>query len=84
MMLLLTYGLLSNVDVGTEHLRWMGEGRFTYGAVREILSGRGYGCRVAYLPAAAAQDGTASARASAQVPSAQVPSAQVRGQRHSE
>jgi hypothetical protein len=29
--LLLQYGLMSNLDVGTEHLRWMGDTRFLLG-----------------------------------------------------
>ena len=33
MMLLATYGMMSNLDVGTEHLRWMGDTRFTLGAL---------------------------------------------------
>lgn len=31
--LTLTAGLLSNLDYGTNHLRWMGELRFTLGAI---------------------------------------------------
>jgi hypothetical protein len=66
---MLTYGLLSNVTLGTEHLRWLGELRLTLGALREILRQRGYGCRVAYLPAdapqAAAADRVAARRAAA-------------------
>lgn len=57
MVLLFTYGLMSNLDVDTGHLRWMGEARLTYGAIKEILKGSAYGCRVAYLPADAAQEG---------------------------
>lgn len=33
MMLLATYGMMSNLDVGSEHLRWMGDTRFTLGAL---------------------------------------------------
>lgn len=33
MMLLATYGMMSNLDVGTEPLRWMGDTRFTLGAL---------------------------------------------------
>lgn len=33
MMLLATYGMMSNLDVGTESLRWMGDTRFTLGAL---------------------------------------------------
>lgn len=32
-MLLATYGMMSNLDVGTESLRWMGDTRFTLGAL---------------------------------------------------
>jgi sphingosine kinase len=40
----LTYGLLSNLDVGTEHLRWMGDLRFTLGGLRvRRATGRGWG-----------------------------------------
>jgi sphingosine kinase len=35
-----TFGLIANLDIGTEHLRWMGAQRFVYGAVREIISQR--------------------------------------------
>ncbi|KAL0946846.1 hypothetical protein HGRIS_013014 [Hohenbuehelia grisea] len=30
-------GLMAELDVGTDHLRWMGEARFTYGLIRGIL-----------------------------------------------
>jgi hypothetical protein len=33
--LTLTTGLLANLDYGTNHLRWMGELRFTLGAICE-------------------------------------------------
>jgi sphingosine kinase len=39
----LTYGLLSNLDVGTEHLRWMGDLRFTLGGLKVGGHGRGGG-----------------------------------------
>lgn len=28
-------GLMADLDLGTEHLRWMGDGRFIYGFVRD-------------------------------------------------
>lgn len=31
--------------------RWMGEARFTVGGIREIMSGRFYPVRIAFLPA---------------------------------
>ena len=43
-------GLLSNLDVGTDHLRWMGEARFTYGGARELLKGSKHMARVAFVP----------------------------------
>ncbi|KAF7294907.1 DAGKc domain-containing protein [Mycena indigotica] len=30
-------GLMADADIGTEHLRWMGEARFTYGLLRGLL-----------------------------------------------
>eukprot|EP00891_Asterochloris_glomerata_P009476 jgi/Astpho2/9476/Aster-01729 len=47
----ITYGLIANLDVGTENLRWLGELRFTLGALREILHRRTYAAKVALLPA---------------------------------
>jgi sphingosine kinase len=35
-----TVGFLADCDIGTEHLRWMGDSRFIWGAVRERQSGR--------------------------------------------
>lgn len=32
-MLMATYGLMSNLDVGTEHLRWLGDTRFALGTL---------------------------------------------------
>ena len=43
-------GLLSNLDVGTDHLRWMGEARFTYGGAKELLRGSKHCARVAFVP----------------------------------
>ncbi len=33
-LLSMVYGLLANVDVDTEHLRWMGDVRFTLGSIK--------------------------------------------------
>eukprot|EP00884_Botryococcus_braunii_P011795 jgi/Botrbrau1/20616/Bobra.113_1s0042.1 len=46
-----TYGVISNLDVGTDNLRWMGQTRFTIGAIKEIFKRSAYGAIVAYLPA---------------------------------
>jgi diacylglycerol kinase family enzyme len=44
------YGLLSNLDIGTEHLRkLLGGERFTYGAVREILKWRRHKANIAFF-----------------------------------
>lgn len=34
MMLSITYGMMSNLDIDTEPLRWMGDIRFTVGVLR--------------------------------------------------
>lgn len=48
------YGLLTDLDIGTEHLRKvLGGERFTYGAVREILKWNKHHARVAYCTNAA-------------------------------
>lgn len=39
-----SYGVIADCDLGTEHLRWMGEARFTYGVVQRILSRTKYPC----------------------------------------
>jgi len=31
-------GLMADVDLGTEHLRWMGDSRFVYGIFRGCMS----------------------------------------------
>lgn len=46
-----TFGLIANLDIGTEHLRWMGGQRFIWGALREIFSQRMYACDVMYVEA---------------------------------
>lgn len=53
------YGLLADLDIGTEHLRKvLGGERFTYGAVREILKWKKHRARVAYCTTAAHTVGT--------------------------
>ncbi|CAL5222109.1 g4421 [Coccomyxa viridis] len=46
------YGMMANLDHGTDHLRWMGSMRFTLGAIHEVLRHRRYAATVAYMPAA--------------------------------
>lgn len=48
--LCLNFGLISNLDIGTEHLRWMGGIRFTLGAVQQIMLSKTHAARVAILP----------------------------------
>ncbi|GMH41902.1 hypothetical protein BSKO_09812 [Bryopsis sp. KO-2023] len=43
------YGALTTLDIGTEDLRWMGEARFTVGAIREIAKLSSYSLKMAYL-----------------------------------
>lgn len=53
------YALLTDLDIGTEHLRKiLGGERFTYGAVREILKWKKHCARVAYCTNAAHTVGT--------------------------
>ncbi|KAF8478556.1 ATP-NAD kinase-like domain-containing protein [Russula ochroleuca] len=35
-------GLMADIDLGTEHLRWMGSSRFTYGFLRGVLTRKAY------------------------------------------
>ncbi|KAG2498809.1 hypothetical protein HYH03_003003 [Edaphochlamys debaryana] len=58
------YGAMANLDIGTQHLRWMGELRFHLGGVWEIIRGRCYSARVFFLPPEA-EAASASASASA-------------------
>ena len=44
-----TFGLVANLDIGTEHLRLMGGQRFVWGALKEIFSQRVYPCHVTYV-----------------------------------
>ncbi|KAF9914692.1 sphinganine kinase lcb4 [Lobosporangium transversale] len=46
-----SFGLIADVDLGSEHLRWMGEARFTFSAVGKLLSQATYPCELAYIPA---------------------------------
>ncbi|KAF9093752.1 sphinganine kinase lcb4 [Mortierella sp. AM989] len=45
-----SFGLIADVDLGSEHLRWMGEARFTVSAVGKLLSQTTYSCELAYIP----------------------------------
>lgn len=45
-----TFGLIANLDVGTDHMRWMGDARFTVGALKEILGNKVYAGKVWMLP----------------------------------
>ncbi|KAF9949547.1 sphinganine kinase lcb4 [Mortierella alpina] len=45
-----SFGLIADVDLGSEHLRWMGEARFTVSAVGKLLSQASYPCELAYIP----------------------------------
>lgn len=44
-----TYGMVANLDIGTEHLRWMGGARFIWGAIKEIISQRMYDIEISYI-----------------------------------
>ena len=44
-----TYGMISTMDVGTEHLRWLGGMRFIVGAIQQVIQQNTYGVKVAYL-----------------------------------
>ncbi|KAG0333537.1 sphinganine kinase lcb4 [Podila humilis] len=45
-----SFGLIADVDLGSEHLRWMGEARFTVSAVGKLLSQATTACELAYIP----------------------------------
>ncbi|KAI8102529.1 hypothetical protein M9435_006127 [Picochlorum sp. BPE23] len=49
-----TYGLVANLDIGTEHLRWMGGNRFIWGAIQEIFSQKTYPVTISLLKETAA------------------------------
>ncbi|KAI9728718.1 MAG: sphinganine kinase lcb4 [Chrysothrix sp. TS-e1954] len=40
-------GIIAEADIGTEHLRWMGEARFTYGILVLLLAKAAYPCDIA-------------------------------------
>jgi sphingosine kinase len=40
-------GLIADLDLGTEHLRWMGAARFTYGFLRLAMQRKTYPCDIA-------------------------------------
>ena len=41
------FGIVAEVDVGTDHLRWMGEARFLYGFLTRLLRKPVYPCHLA-------------------------------------
>lgn len=43
-----SYGIVADADVGTDHLRWMGPLRFTYGVAKRCLAQTKYPCRIEY------------------------------------
>lgn len=43
-----SYGMIADSDLGTEHLRWMGSARFTYGFIVRLLGKTTYPCDVAF------------------------------------
>ena len=42
-----SFGIVADCDIGTDHLRWMGSARFTYGFLVRILSQTVYPCDLA-------------------------------------
>jgi sphingosine kinase len=40
-------GMIADLDITTEHLRWMGAQRFTYGFLRQVLKKKVYPCDIA-------------------------------------
>jgi len=46
-----TYGMIPCLDLGTEHMRWMGGARFTVGALQQIMRKKSYGLQVAFVAA---------------------------------
>lgn len=42
-----SFGIVAESDLGTEHIRWMGAARFTYGVLERILAKTVYPCDVA-------------------------------------
>ena len=43
-----TYGMISSLDIGTEHLRFLGSFRFTVGAIHQLIKQPTFKMRVAY------------------------------------
>lgn len=41
-----TLGMIADCDIGTEHLRWMGEARFTVGILMRVLAKSKYPCEI--------------------------------------
>lgn len=52
----ISYGVIADCDLGTEHLRWMGESRFTFGVVQRILTRTRYPCTLSLSVATADKD----------------------------
>lgn len=48
----ITYGMISSLDIGTEHLRFMGGTRFVLGGLHQAIQQHTFDVRVAYKPAA--------------------------------
>lgn len=42
-----SFGVVADVDLGTEHIRWMGSARFTYGFFMRVLKKTTYPCDLA-------------------------------------
>lgn len=42
-----SFGMIAEVDLGTEHLRWMGDARFTAGLLQRISKKTAYPCDIA-------------------------------------
>ncbi|KAF1956419.1 sphingoid long chain base kinase-like protein [Byssothecium circinans] len=42
-----SYGIVADCDVGTEHIRWMGSARFTYGFLMRVIRGVVYPADIA-------------------------------------
>ncbi|KAK9894763.1 hypothetical protein P389DRAFT_162950 [Cystobasidium minutum MCA 4210] len=40
------YGLMADVDLGTEHMRWMGSHRFVVGFIQRAIRGPSYDCEI--------------------------------------
>jgi sphingosine kinase len=43
-----SYGIIAESDLGTDHLRWMGAARFTYGFLVRLIAQKTYPCDVAF------------------------------------